>query len=111
MRSGIAASTFISALLWSMLMLSLFAAPALFAARGGDMEADEHTQDLIRQHQEATSPYPPVPGIQDRQVQSGACGQQDGTAMGREETYVRDIAPEDEPMVRPVGNRAKRIRV
>jgi hypothetical protein len=95
-----------------MLMLSLFAAPALFAARGADNAADGHTQDLIRQHQEATSPYSPMPDMQDRQVQSGAaCGQQEGTAMGKEETYVRDIAPGDEPMIRPAGSRAKRIRV
>lgn len=113
MRFHLAASTLMSALLWSML-LSLFAAPALMAARGGDIGTDSHdigtdshTADLIRQHQEATSLFSPVPEMPEQQIQSRACGQPDDPAMSQEETS----APDDEPMIRPVGNRAKRIQV
>ena len=112
MRSDLAGSTLISALLWSMLLLSLFAAPALMAARdGGIDEVDGHTADLIRQHQEAMSPFSSAPEMPEQQLQSNACGRPDNQAMSRGETSLRDTAPVDEPMIRPVGNRAGRIQV
>lgn len=114
MRSDLAAGTLLSAVLWSMLLLSLFAAPALMAARSTDVEPDRHTADLIRQHQEATSPMAPAPSPDQRaQAHSSACQEPDQAAAGgqEEETTVREMIPEDEPMIRPVGTRAKRIRV
>lgn len=113
MKSDLAAGTLLSAFLWSMLLLSLFAAPALMAARSADPEPapDSHTADLIRQHQEATSPLSSVPTIEAQaQVHSNSCQEPADSAM-REETDGRDFAPEDEPMIRPVGTRAKRIQV
>jgi hypothetical protein len=109
MKSDFAASTLMSALLWSMLLLSLFAAPALMAARGGDTEIDGHTADLIRQHQEAVSPFPKAPEAE-RQIQAGACGQTDDLVTGGAES-ARGAGPDDAPMIRPVGHRAKRIQV
>ncbi len=115
MRSDRAAGRLFSVFLWSMLLLSLFAAPALMAARGADAEPDAHTADLIRLHQEATSPMAPATAPeQQAQVYSRAC-QEPGKAAVRgqeqEEAAGRDVGPEDEPMIRPAGTRAKRIRV
>jgi hypothetical protein len=97
MRSNPAASTFMSALLWSMLFVSMFAAPVLMAARSADGGPDEHTADLIRQHQDATSPYSPAPAA--------------GSAVAGEGTARRSARPDDEPVIRPAANRAKRIQV
>jgi hypothetical protein len=112
MRSDLTAGTLLSAILWSMLLLSLFAAPALMAARGTDVDPDPHTLDLIRQHQEATSLIAPAPEPK-AQAPFAACQEPEGAAAREQEKAAagRGIAPEDEPMIRPVGTRAKRIRV
>ena len=116
MRSNPAASTFMSALLWSMLFVSLFAAPVLMAARsadgGPDEHPDEHTADLIRQHQDATSRYSPAPAAGGEQLDSRACGRPDNDPeMAGEGTAGRSARPDDEPAIRPAANRAKRIQV
>jgi hypothetical protein len=112
MRSNPAASTFMSALLWSILFVSLFAAPVLMAARSADGGPDEHTADLIRQHQDATSPYSPAPAAEGEQLDSRACGRpEDGSAVAGEGTARRSARPDDEPVIRPAANRAKRIQV
>lgn len=117
MRASPTASTLLPALFWSMFFLSVFAAPALMAARdgGGDTEAhdpDGHTAELIRQHREVVSPFFSVPETQGRPADSLA-GRllRNGPAMTEEWSFVREAQPEIEPMIRPVGNRAKRIRV
>lgn len=111
MRTDLAAGTLLSAFLWSMLLLCLFAAPALMAARSAEADPDSHTLDLIRQHQEMTSPLAPAPDERGR-VQSHACQEPEGAAAQQDEAAAKfEIAPGDEPMIRPVGTRAKRIRV
>lgn len=120
MRSSPTASTLLAALFWSMLLLSLFAAPVLMAARdrGGDTEVhdkDGHTAELIRQHRDAVSPFFSVPETQGRPTDSlGGQQLRNGPALTQEVTevwsFVREARPEIEPMIRPVGIRAKRIR-
>ncbi len=117
MRASPIASTLLPGLFWSMLLLSLFAAPVLMAARdgGGDTgvhDTDGHTAELIRQHREAVSPFFSVPDTQGRPTDSLAGRQlRNGPAMTEEWSFLREARPEIEPMIRPVGNRAKRIRV
>lgn len=113
MRSSSTASKLLPAVFWSMFLLFVFAAPMLMAARdgGGDTvvdAADWHTEDLIRQHREAVSPFFSVPEMQtpptraDKQLRNGE--------MTEEWSFVGESRPQSEPMIRPQGNRAKRIR-
>lgn len=111
MRSGLAASMLLSVLLWSTLLVSLFAAPDLMAVRGTAGDFAGHTAELIRRHQEATSTLSLSPGGEGPQAASPACEQlEHEPALDKEETSVRDVEPEDEPMIRPVGSTPKRIR-
>ena len=121
MRASPTASTLLPTLFWSMSLLSLFAAPVLMAARdgGGDTEVhgtDGHTAELIRRHREVVSPFFSVPETQPRPTDSlGGRQLRNGPAMTEEITeewsFVREARPEIEAIIRPVGNRAKRIRV
>ncbi len=112
MRSGLAASMLLSALLWSTLLVSLFAAPDLMAVRGAAGDFAGHTDELIRRHQEATSALSRSPGMEGPQAASPACEQlEHEPALDKEETSVRDGQPDDDPMIRPVGSTPKRIRV
>lgn len=120
MRSSSTGSTLFPALFWSLLLLSLFAAPVLMAARdgGGDTEVhdtDERTAELIRQHREAVSPFFSVPETQERPTHLAGKPLRNGPAIIEERTeewsFVREARPEIEPMIRPMENRARRIRV
>lgn len=106
MRSSLTASTLLPAVFWSMFLLFVFATPMLMAARdgGGDTEVqatDGRTAELIRQHREAVSPHALGGNLRN------------GPAITEETiedwSFVRES--QTEPVIRPVGNRAKRIRV
>ena len=126
MKSSQTASTLSPSLFWLMLLLSLFAVTVLTAARdgmaardGGDTDThdtyahdtDAHNAELIRQHREAMSPFFSVP-----KTPHSPRGNQlrNGRALTGERTeewsFVREARPEIEQMIRPAGNRAKRIR-
>lgn len=111
MRANPAAGTLVSVQFWTMLFLSLFAAPALMAARGtvGDV-ADRHSAELIRDHQDALSPFSWPPETEDRRMHSREWKRlQHEPVMRKEGTSIRDVGPEDEPMIHRAG-RGKRIR-
>jgi len=101
----------LSALLWSTLLMSLFAAPDLMAVRGTAGDFAGHTAELIRRHQEATSALSLSPGMGGSQAASPACEQlEHEPALDKEETSVRKPEPDEDPMIRPVGSTPKRIR-
>jgi len=115
MRSDQAVSKILYGMLGALLLLSLFAAPALMAARSTAEGPDEHTADLIRLHQRAVSPYPSAPHPQGEVARSGSCEQLPGDAAaiveeGVEPSRQEEAAP-DQTMIRQVGTRAKRIKV
>lgn len=109
MKTNLAAGTVLSLLFWSLLSVSLFAAPLILSTRDSSPTAE--VEDLIRQHQEATSPLLSLPG---HSSAAEACELPGQAAVGRDaETMVKDAgegAP-DAPMIRPVGKRATRIQV
>jgi hypothetical protein len=101
----------LSALLWSTLLVSLFAAPDLMAVRGTAGDSAGHTAELIRRHQEAASALSLSPEMEGPQAASPACEQPEHEPVpDKEETSVRDGEPDDESMIRPVGGTPKRIR-
>lgn len=113
MKTNLAAGTFLSVLFWSLLSVSLFAAPLMVAERGGDPSAQvrDDVQDLIRMHQQATSALPQLPA---KAAQSGGCeAPADTTASEEADATMSEAgaAEPDAPMIRPVGKRAERIQV
>ena len=108
MRSDLTAATLLSILLWSMLSLSLFAAPANMAGRGSEDAA--HTAELIRQHRERISP-PSMPAAEEEYFETLICSQlPDDPAMSDEVVLICDAEP-DTPVFRPAGARPKFIQV
>lgn len=113
MKTNLAAGTFLSVLFWSLLSVSLFAAPMIGSGRVVDpsVKGLEELQDLIRMHEQATSPLPQLPA---QAAESGACDEPADRAASEEsrpamsETGARDP---DAPIIRPVGKRAERIQV
>lgn len=113
MKTNLAAGTFLSVLFWSLLSVSLFAAPMIGSGRTADPSAQvqDELQDLIRMHEQATSPLPQLPS---RTAESDACDEpadrtaSDGAGATMSETGARDP---DAPIIRPVGKRAERIQV
>jgi hypothetical protein len=111
MKSNLAAGTIFSLLFWSLLSVSLFAAPMMSSNRAADPASE--IQDLIRQHHEATSPMQALPPAQ--------AGADECLAAPGEETVVdrgdADAGPTlneaspDAPIIRPVGKRPDRIQV
>lgn len=104
MKSDFVAKPLLSGIFWSTLVVSIFCAPVIMAARVVDDGA--HTADLIRQHQEITGPWSAgVPSA----TSPGAC-EQLGDARTDQETSLAPAGP-DATMIRPVGKRSNRIRV
>jgi hypothetical protein len=114
MKSSLAAGTILTLLFWSLLSVSLFAAPTIVSNRATEVRSTEvaaEVQDLIRQHQEATSPMralPPQAG--------GEClalpGEDSVAGQGpAEEGAAFQEASPDAPIIRPVGQRPRRIQV
>ena len=113
MRSSSAVSKLLPAVFWSMFLLFVFAAPMLLAARdgGGDMDVhamDWHTEELIRQHKEAVSPFFSVPEKQS--PPTIVLKQLRDSDRLEEWLFVGESRPESEQTVRPHANRGKRIR-
>lgn len=114
MKTNLAAGTFLSVLFWSLLSVSLFAAPMIGAGRTADPAAQvqDELQDLIRMHEQATSPLPTLPaqaaeaGAACEQPADRAASDEPGATMS--ETGTLDP---DAPIIRPVGKRAERIQV
>lgn len=107
MKSNLAAKPLLSGMFWAMLFVSMFTAPVIMAARTAD--DSDRTAELIRQHQEATSPWAVAPKASGT---AGACEQSgDATQVSPEqETSMGESSP-DAPMIRPVGKRSHRIQV
>lgn len=104
MKSDLIARPLLSGLFWAMLFISMFTAPVIMAARVTDDGG--RTADLIRQHQEALSPWLAMP---DARAGSGACDRAQDEPM-EQETSMDESGP-DAPMIRPVGKRSHRIQV
>ena len=105
MKAKLIARPLLSGLFWATLFFSMFTAPVIMAARVA--EDGGRTADLIRQHQEAISPWPAAPG--EAAAASGACGRSEDGPM-EQETSMDESGP-DSPMIRPVGKRSHRIQV
>jgi hypothetical protein len=113
MKTNLAAGTFLSVLFWALLSVSLFAAPVIGSGRIADpaAQAQDELRDLIRLHEQATSPLPQLPA---RTAESAAC---DGPADRAASEESRPAMSEtgagdpDAPIIRPVGKRAERIEV
>jgi len=103
MKSDLIARPLLSGLFWAMLFISMFTAPVIMAARAAD--EDGRTAELIRQHQEALSPWLAMP---ESPAGSGACER--AQEPMEQETSLDDSGP-DAPMIRPVGKRSHRIQV
>jgi hypothetical protein len=108
MRADLTAATLLSILLWSLLSLSLFAAPANMAERGSEDAA--RTADLIRQHRERMYP-PSMPAAEEEYFETLICSQlPDEPAMSDDGVLICDAGP-DTPMFQPAGARPKLIQV
>ena len=76
----------------------------MLAARVSD---DDRTAELIRQHQEALSPWPSAAAAP---ALPGACERADEGPM-EQETSMEDGATPETPIIRAVGKRGHRIQV
>ncbi len=104
MRSDFVAKPLWSGIFWSTLIVSIFCAPVIMAARVVDDGA--HTAELIRQHQVITGPW--SAGVPSSPA-PGAC-EQLGEAQTDPGTSMAPAGP-DATMIRPVGKRSNRIQV
>src|SRR5690349_4310188 len=102
MKFNLAAGTLLSVVFWSLLSVSLFAAP-LMTRHAVDPGAE--VQDLIRQHVDAISPMPAAP---EQETAASTCETPPGEAV--EQGAVVNEAGPDAPIIRPVGRRAERIQ-
>lgn len=102
MRSDLATGTGLAVLYFS--LSSLLAAPGITAADG---DAVGHTAELIRLHQEATSPLLTIPA-EAQDPGSLTCERPDDPATNEQATSIPD-AGNDAPTTRPTGKRSKRI--
>ena len=110
MRSHLVTGSLLSLFFWSLLSVSLFAAPLMLAERSSLPGAG--VEDLIRQHQEAISPLPELPPdqLQSRACEPGTSSAQAGEPGGMNEAGAME-EDLDAPIIRPVGKRAQRIEV
>lgn len=106
MKAKLIARPLLSGLFWATLFFSMFTAPVIMAARVADDGG--RTAELIRQHQEAISPWPAAPD-EAAAAASGACERAEDQPM-EQETSMEETGP-DSPMIRPVGKRSHRIQV
>ena len=104
MESNLVVKPMFSAFFWSMLFVSLFCAPVIMAARAADDGA--RTAELIRQHQEALSPWSSGAPLS---TAPGVCEPLRDEPM-EQETSMGNAAP-DATIIRPVGRRSTRIEV
>ncbi len=102
MKFNLAAGTFLSVLFWSLLSVSLFAAPMMTRHA---VDPGVEVQDLIRQHLDAISPMPAAPGDE---AAASAC--EPAPIESAEQGAVVNEAGPDAPIIRPVGKRADRIQ-
>jgi hypothetical protein len=105
MKAKLIARPLLSGLFWATLFFSMFTAPVIMAARVADDGG--RTAELIRQHQEAISPWPAAPD--EAAAASGSCERAADEPMEQETSM--DQAEPDSPMIRPVGKRSHRIQV